>query len=100
MIPPKCFDIFSPSDWGMLIRSRCVQIFLEIIPTNSTVPDTCYGDKQMNFYWKDLLDTAKKPRKAADLFFLFILSNVSGRPIVLHGERLSAVPIGKAEMRG
>ena len=24
MIPPKCFDIFS--DWGMLKRSRCVQI--------------------------------------------------------------------------
>ena len=28
MIPPtKCFDIFPP-DWGMLRRSRCVQIFL------------------------------------------------------------------------
>ena len=26
MIPPKRFDIFSP-DWGMLRRSRCVQIF-------------------------------------------------------------------------
>ena len=25
MIPPKRFDIF-PSDWGMLRRSRCVQI--------------------------------------------------------------------------
>ena len=28
MIPPKRFDIFLP-DWGMLRRSRCVQIFLE-----------------------------------------------------------------------
>ena len=28
MIPPKRFDIFPP-DWGMLRRSRCVQIFLE-----------------------------------------------------------------------
>ena len=28
MIPPKCFDIFPPNDWGMLRRSRCVQIFL------------------------------------------------------------------------
>ena len=27
MIPPKRFDI-SPPDWGMLRRSRCVQIFL------------------------------------------------------------------------
>ena len=27
MIPPKRFDIFPP-DWGMLKRSRCVQIFL------------------------------------------------------------------------
>ena len=29
MVPPKRFDIFPP-DWGMLRRSRCVQIFLEI----------------------------------------------------------------------
>ena len=28
MIPPKRFDIFPPADWGMLRRSRCVQIFL------------------------------------------------------------------------
>ena len=28
MIPPKRFDIFPP-DWGMLRRSRRVQIFLE-----------------------------------------------------------------------
>ena len=28
MILPKRFDI-SPPDWGMLRRSRCVQIFLE-----------------------------------------------------------------------
>ena len=28
MVPPKRFDIFS-SDWGMLKRSRCVQIFLQ-----------------------------------------------------------------------
>ena len=27
MIPPKRFDIFPP-DWGMLIRSRRVQIFI------------------------------------------------------------------------
>ena len=27
MIPPKRFDIF-PTDWGMLRRSRSVQIFL------------------------------------------------------------------------
>ena len=27
IIPPKRFDIFPP-DWGMLRRSRCVQIFL------------------------------------------------------------------------
>ena len=27
MIPPKRFDIFLPG-WGMLRRSRCVQIFL------------------------------------------------------------------------
>ena len=27
MIPPKRFDIFPP-DWGMLRRSRCVQIFI------------------------------------------------------------------------
>ena len=27
MTPPKRFDIFPP-DWGMLRRSRCVQIFL------------------------------------------------------------------------
>ena len=27
MIPPKGFDISLPSDWGMLRRSRCVQIF-------------------------------------------------------------------------
>ena len=27
MTPPKRFDIF-PSDWGMLRKSRCVQIFL------------------------------------------------------------------------
>ena len=27
MIPPKRFDIFPP-DWGMVRRSRCVQIFL------------------------------------------------------------------------
>ena len=30
MIPPKRFDIFPP-DWGMLRRSRCVQIFLKNI---------------------------------------------------------------------
>ena len=29
MIPPNRFDIFPPDDWGMLRRSRCVQIFLE-----------------------------------------------------------------------
>ena len=29
MIIPKRFDIFPP-DWGMLKRSRCVQIFLKI----------------------------------------------------------------------
>ena len=28
MIPPKRFDIFPP-DWGMLRRSKCVQIFIE-----------------------------------------------------------------------
>ena len=28
MIPPKRFDIFPP-DWGMLRRSRRIQIFLE-----------------------------------------------------------------------
>ena len=28
MIPPKRFDVFPP-DWGMLRRSRRVQIFLE-----------------------------------------------------------------------
>ena len=28
MIPPKRFDIFPP-DWGVLRRSRCVQIFLK-----------------------------------------------------------------------
>ena len=28
MIPPKRFDI-SPPHWGMLRRSRCVQIFLK-----------------------------------------------------------------------
>ena len=33
MIPPKRFDIFPP-DWGMLRRSRCVQIFL----LNSSIP--------------------------------------------------------------
>ena len=27
MIPPKGFDVFPPG-WGMLRRSRCVQIFL------------------------------------------------------------------------
>ena len=27
MIPPKRFDMFPP-DWGMLRRSRCVQVFL------------------------------------------------------------------------
>ena len=27
LIPPKRFDI-SPPDWGMLRRSRCIQIFL------------------------------------------------------------------------
>ena len=27
MIPPKRFDNFPP-DWGMLRRSRCVQVFL------------------------------------------------------------------------
>ena len=27
MIQPKGFDIFSP-DWGILRRSRCVQLFL------------------------------------------------------------------------
>ena len=27
LIPPKRFDIFPP-DWGMLRRSRCIQIFL------------------------------------------------------------------------
>ena len=27
MIPPKRFDILPP-DWGMISRSRCVQIFL------------------------------------------------------------------------
>ena len=30
MIPPKRFDI-SPPDWGMLRRSRCVQIFVKFI---------------------------------------------------------------------
>ena len=34
MIPPKRFDIFTP-DWGMLRRSRCVQIFLLIIMRRS-----------------------------------------------------------------
>ena len=34
MIPPKRFDIFSPLDWGMLKRSRCVQVFLEKKATN------------------------------------------------------------------
>ena len=29
LIPPKRFDIFSPPDWGMLRRSRCVLIFLQ-----------------------------------------------------------------------
>ena len=27
LIPPKRFDFFPP-DWGMLRRSRCIQIFL------------------------------------------------------------------------
>ena len=31
IIPPKRFDIFHP-DWGMLRRSRCVQIFILKIP--------------------------------------------------------------------
>ena len=29
MIPPKRFDIPPPPDWGMLRRSRCVQIFFK-----------------------------------------------------------------------
>ena len=33
MIPPKRFDIFPP-DWGMLRRSRCVQICLKKIRDN------------------------------------------------------------------
>ena len=28
MVPPKRFDIFPP-DWGMLIRSRRIQVFLQ-----------------------------------------------------------------------
>ena len=32
MFPPKRFD-FSPPDWGMLRRSRRVQIFLQTITT-------------------------------------------------------------------
>ena len=28
LIPPKRFDIFSPTGWGMLRRSRYIQIFL------------------------------------------------------------------------
>ena len=31
MIPPKRFDISHP-DWGMLRRSRCVQMFLYTVP--------------------------------------------------------------------
>ena len=34
MVPPKRFDI-SPPAWGMLRRSRCVQIFLQIQYTSS-----------------------------------------------------------------
>ena len=29
MFPPKRFDELSPPVWGMLRRSRCVQIFLK-----------------------------------------------------------------------
>ena len=87
----------------MLIRSRCVQIFIEIIPITViglTVLDTCYGDKQMDVYWNHLSHVAEVPTMAADPFFLFLLANILGRPIVLHGQRPSAVPVGKSEMRG
>ena len=41
MIPPKRFDIPPPPDWGMLRRSRCVQIFLlnsNAVRTSDAVP--------------------------------------------------------------
>ena len=47
MIPPKRFGIF-PSDWGMLTRSRCVQIFLYIgIGSHATELERYYPRKKV-----------------------------------------------------
>ena len=51
-------------------------------------------ENEMVVKWKALLHTAKTPGMSADPFFLFILSNMLRRPIVMHGQRLS-VPVGK-----
>ena len=43
MIPPKRFDI-SPTDWGMLRRSRCVQIFLsKVLKDEAVVSTSSFG---------------------------------------------------------
>ena len=56
-------------------------------------------ENKMVVKWKALLHIIKTPGMSADPFFLFILSNILGRPIVMHGQGLS-VPVGKTEMRG
>ena len=54
MILPKCFDIFSPPDWGMLRRSRCVQVFLFTINAKFYLAICGY----IYFYTADGLDVS------------------------------------------
>ena len=45
MIPPKRFDISPHPDWGMLRRSKCVQIFLSKLCKDKS---EAVGSKQYN----------------------------------------------------
>ncbi|CAN0370953.1 unnamed protein product, partial [Ascophyllum nodosum] len=54
----------------------------------------------MDLYWKRIFAITETPGMTADPFLLFILSNVLGRPIIMHGQIVRGDPISKIEMRG
>ena len=110
MNPAVCYK--TPIVGGVeiwLASARFILGFAPTVPGTSRVnrkydPPFSQGkfqldENEMVVRWKARLHIAKTPGMSADPFFLFILSNIMGRPIVMHGQGLS-VPVGKTEMRG
>ena len=72
---------------------------------NNTWYCTCYGDKQVEDEWDIIRQSAETPGIRTDWFFLYILSNILRRPVVMHGQVCVSddeqlVPALKIEMRG